>query len=1456
MSFRCWPLLGTFVFTWLTLAINGATLVPTGTTWRWRTGSSEASTPVGAWRAAGFVDTEFTSAPAPFWYGDVLEGGTQIQGMQNNYGCIFLRMTFQVPDATAVGSLSMTALVDDGFVAWINGTEVLRVNMPGEAGSDVTRGTLANNASEPVSFATYALPSPGAYLVNGTNVLAVQVFQSALSSSDLGFDASLDATVRETVPPRILSVTPAPGTAIESLTQWTVKFSEPVDGVVAAHLLINGIGAADVVAIDEATYVYRFAQPAYGTVNVAWNPQQTITDRAQPPNRFDATAAEAHFQYTLLDRSPPLVAGTTPLSGSFTRELGTISVLFSEPVSGVDATDLLINGQPATAVTAIAASQYLFTVGQTATGVVRVAWSPSHEIMDQASPPNLFGGGEWIYRFDPNAPEAQPYISEFMASNTRTLRDETGDYPDWIELHNPSEAPVNLEGWYLTDSTNNLTKWRFPATNLLGHGFLVVRASGKDHRTPGAPLHTSFQLGSDGESLALVRPDGVTVVSEYGPKYPRQVQDVSYGVIQIPRGEGWDMGASGVYFLAPTPGNPNLGGTAVPGPIVATVTHAPNVPGDEEDLVVTARVLPTFAAVASVELRYRVQFGAEVPTPMLDDGAHGDGAARDGVYGAVIPAAASNPGQMVRYYLVATDVAAKTSRWPLFTDPVATEEYLGTIVEPTNAVSQLPVFHLFVAPTQLSRIDSESGGRASFFYDGEFYDNISVEVRGNTSAGLNKKSHRIEFNRGHELRHAGPGGRTRRSSLLAEHLDPTFLRHHLCFWLLNNVGNPAPYFYPVRVHLNGLFYQLAFHNDVIGKEQVERFGYDPSGALYKAVGNLVPNFSSTGVFQKLEPEDDPSRTDYLELANGINESAPLEIRRKTVFDLLDVPQVINHLAATRWCAENDDVWANMSLYRDTYGDGLWRNIPFDMNASWGQLYGGSSPLEATVDFSKSHPLYGGSSTEPNFNRLYDVIVSLPETRQMLLRRERSIMDRWIQPPETPVESRILENYVRHMTNLISNEAHIDRARWGTSPWAPGKSFEGGVGDLINQFIVPRRRHWYVTHSITNTARAIGIRNSDNAGIPLAQPADARLVFAGLEFNPSSGNQSQEYIVLSNASPVAVDLTDWKIAGAVNFTFKPGTVVPTNGRIYVSPDVRQFRARTSGPRGGLGLFVVGPYTGQLSARGETLTLTNELNQAVDTYSFQGAPSPAQQFLRVTEIQFHPAPAPGHVPDAEEFEFIELRNISSDVTLDLRGVRFVTGVVFDFTGGRITTLGPGARVLVVANAVAFASRYGDGLPVAGEAVGRLDNGGERLRLVDATNEEILDFTYKDTWQPSADGGGYSLVVVDEGAAPDAWSDRSQWKASGKLNGTPGAADEAGPGPARQPQLEVQTEGTLLVLRFLAASNQTYTLQTSGALPALNWDRRQDVEAAGSDRAVEWRLPFDSEARYFRLTTPKQP
>jgi len=133
---------------------------------------------------------------------------------------------------------------------------------------------------------------------------------------------------------------------------------------------------------------------------------------------------------------------------------------------------------------------------------------------------------------------ATPVISEFMASNGSQkplgegdLLDTDGGSSDWIELYNPTRETFDLGGWYLTDDPCKPAKWCFPSRTVLApEGYLVVFASGKD-RTAGE-LHTSFKLAADGGYLALVISDGRTVVCEYGPSYPPQLTDVSYGLAQ------------------------------------------------------------------------------------------------------------------------------------------------------------------------------------------------------------------------------------------------------------------------------------------------------------------------------------------------------------------------------------------------------------------------------------------------------------------------------------------------------------------------------------------------------------------------------------------------------------------------------------------------------------------------------------------------------------------------------------------------------------------------------------------------------------------------------------------------------------------------------------------------------------------------------------------------------------
>jgi hypothetical protein len=741
---------------------------------------------------------------------------------------------------------------------------------------------------------------------------------------------------------------------------------------------------------------------------------------------------------------------------------------------------------------------------------------------------------------------------------------------------------VNLEGWSLTSSLKKNRGWSFPSTNLAPGSHLLVWASGKDRRVPGAPLHTNFKLASAGEYLALVRPEG-SVASEFAPKYPPQPPDVSYGY--------WPGVTQPVFFLAPTPGRANESSTNLPGPLITRVAHAPEFPKSNDAVVVTARVSLVLGPVTNVTLWWRAMFHRETNELMRSSG--------DEVWRATIPAGQASLGQILRWRVTAQDASGHMSQFPLCGNARLSSRYFGTVVGPNFVTSALPVFQLFIAPQHLRGADSESAARGCFFYDGEFYDNVFIKVRGNTTAGFPKKSHRLEFPHDHPLRHPGPGGRVRHTSLMAEFADPTYLRQHLSFWMQAETGSAAPFHYPVRVQLNGEFWQLAMHSEVLGEELLARHGLDAGGALYKAVGTLTPDFNSTGGFEKKTRRHEGD-SDYLALANALSEARNASSRRNSFFDLMNVPAVINYLAVARLTQEDDDIWANLSLYHDCDGTGEWRPIPFDMNVSWGFSFAHDG-IQATADNIRSHPFFGAANVGLNqgFNRLYNTVVRLPETREMLQRRMRTILDRWWQPPGTPMAERLIERHIASLTNLMWADAVLDRRKWGPSWYVPPRtsaeaSLAVGVRGLVEQFIEPRRRHFYVTHSATNTSRRVGITSRDIAGLPEGQPAHVTLEFGELGF--CTTNTAQEYLCVTNSNPFAVDLSDWHLEGAVKFVIRPGTVVPARSALYISPDVKAFRARASTPRGGQALFAVGNYRGRLGD-GVRVSLTDERDQKV-------------------------------------------------------------------------------------------------------------------------------------------------------------------------------------------------------------------------------------------------------------------
>ena len=396
------------------------------------------------------------------------------------------------------------------------------------------------------------------------------------------------------------------------------------------------------------------------------------------------------------------------------------------------------------------------------------------------------------------------------------------------------------------------------------------------------------------------------------------------------------------------------------------------------------------------------------------------------------------------------------------------------------------------------------------------------------------------------------------------------------------------------LQLNSQFHELAFLTETVDTEMLSRQGFDPDGALYKSplMLNLLPEPAIGGrIYAEGEKQtrlDEPGFADLTELVTGLCETNSVAARRRYLFDNVNIPAVVNFMALFHITQQGDGGHANVVPYRDSNGNREWRLLPWDMNISFGQIYGGDH-IVAADDNDIAHPFYGSfdyrtAATTWSYNRMQDAIIRTPETREMYVRRLRTLMDEWLQPPSTPPSQLKLERRINELREQVRPEADLDRKKWGWDSGINGLgqlTFDKALDQLMTHYLAARRVHFFVSHNVNNPGFP------KNAGIPGRQPANLSARFGEIEFNPASGNQAEEYIQLINTNRVTLDISEWKISGAISHTFAPGTVIPSNSVLYLSPDVNAFRARATGPRGKQGLFVQGNYREQLSARGESL-----------------------------------------------------------------------------------------------------------------------------------------------------------------------------------------------------------------------------------------------------------------------------
>ncbi len=165
------------------------TLIDDDEEWMYFKGQVAPSDPPEAWREESFDDTGWEKGITGIGYADD-DDVTVLDDMEDNYGSVFFRKKFTAVNTDFITNLSLSIDFDDGFIAFINGVEVGRDNM-GDPGVEVAFDEFSDGDHEAGTPEFYNVSAFISDLVNGENVLAVQVHNTNISSSDFSFIPSL-----------------------------------------------------------------------------------------------------------------------------------------------------------------------------------------------------------------------------------------------------------------------------------------------------------------------------------------------------------------------------------------------------------------------------------------------------------------------------------------------------------------------------------------------------------------------------------------------------------------------------------------------------------------------------------------------------------------------------------------------------------------------------------------------------------------------------------------------------------------------------------------------------------------------------------------------------------------------------------------------------------------------------------------------------------------------------------------------------------------------------------------------------------------------------------------------------------------------------------------------------------------------------------------------------------------
>ena len=612
---------------------------------------------------------------------------------------------------------------------------------------------------------------------------------------------------------------------------------------------------------------------------------------------------------------------------------------------------------------------------------------------------------------------------------------------------------------------------------------------------------------------------------------------------------------------------------------------------------------------------------------MRDDGKYPDETANDGVYAVAVDVGkelGAKNGDVVLFRAEAwtesgdkkplrspKEDAKKDDREVTVVYQSQYSYYAVAIVSPSlKSDTNLPVLHVLRANEQ--DMTTDRGTTAKVFFDGKFYDEVKIRRRGSgrdeekVGVELPPKDwpkHKFKFDfKGEQFVWNKGEPAVEEFNLNSQWQKPgeeTYMRLNLANAIMDVAKVPAPTTFHVHVQVNGKYYGLFSFVEQIDETYLKRRKmWDEQNSLYKAVNwkysNLrAPNASLSKcpwatpdwprrwserdgycpqIWRKSYPAKSKTVDDLWDFTTNIARAKKYALgtsqqvyAEKVLFQILDVPSVINEMAAQTILLNNDRCAKNYYVFRNAKTK-RWSRLPWDLEDALpaDNRYGlalcpkrdcsPKSTRYCVLTCEKfNSPLYCDSEhpqdifysegiaqeAKSTYNELVNVILKTDRTRAMYFARLRTLMN-------DILGTNFIERYVARTLKTIRRDALRDSVKWKVGGI---RSIDQGVLQLLSQSVKLRREQLFETYSdmIPKTVTEGEILESVNIK-----------AFSDID---DTGIGLRSWIEIENDLPAAADISGFSIACGSNkmkvWTFAPGTVLDAKQSIYVVADESNF-----------------------------------------------------------------------------------------------------------------------------------------------------------------------------------------------------------------------------------------------------------------------------------------------------------